>query len=186
MLVICVVGMPASGKTIVIDKARKLGIPVIVMGDVVREEAARRGMPLTPSNLNLVAKDLRVKEGKDAIAKRCLEKIRALNTDVIAIDGVRSLEELNYFRKHLGVTIIIAVHASPKTRFQRIINRNRPGDPRTWKEFVERDMVELGFGLGNVIALADYMIINEERKEDAEKKADEILRKLLRHKNIVL
>ena len=50
--------------------------------------------------------------------------------------------------------------------FERIRRRNRPGDPRTWEEFVARDMTELGFGIGNVIALADYMIVNEEKALD--------------------
>ncbi|MFA5579215.1 MAG: AAA family ATPase, partial [Methanothrix sp.] len=34
------VGMPGSGKSVAADVAREMNIPVVVMGDVIREEAA--------------------------------------------------------------------------------------------------------------------------------------------------
>ncbi|RLG74190.1 MAG: dephospho-CoA kinase [Thermoprotei archaeon] len=179
MLIVCVVGMPASGKGVVVEEARKMGFPVIVMGDVVREETVKRGLPLTPRNLNMVAQDLRSKEGEDAVAKRCVKKIKKLKTNVVIVDGVRSLKEIECYRRELGKTVIIAVHASPKTRFERILKRNRPGDPKNWSEFVERDMVELGFGLGSVIALADYMIVNEGSIEELKRNAHEVFGKVL-------
>ena len=74
MLIICVVGMPASGKGVVVEEARKMGFPVIVMGDVVREETVKRGLPLTPRNLNMVAQDLRSKEGEMLWLKDVLRK----------------------------------------------------------------------------------------------------------------
>jgi len=44
---ILIAGMPGSGKSIVSSIARELGLPVYVMGDVVREEARRRGIEPT-------------------------------------------------------------------------------------------------------------------------------------------
>lgn len=179
MFVICVAGMPASGKGVFIEEAKKKGLPVYVMGDVVREETLRRGLKLTSHNLNMVAEDLRKKYGKVAIAKKIVEKIRETKHNTIIIDGVRSLDEIEYFKKTLGETIIVAIHASPKTRFERIRKRSRPGDPKTWEEFVERDLVELSFGLGNVIALADYMIVNEGSLNELRREAEKVLEKCL-------
>jgi len=179
MLVICVVGMPASGKGIVVEEAKKMGFPVIVMGDIVREETVKRGLPLTPQNLNMVAKDLRDKEGEDVVAKRCVKKIGKIRSNVVIVDGVRSLKELERYKRDLGKTVIIAVHASPQVRFKRILKRNRPGDPKSWNEFVERDLVELSFGLGNVIALADYMIVNEGAIEELREMAKKVLKEIL-------
>jgi len=180
VFVICVAGMPASGKGVFIEEARKKSLPVYVMGDIVREETLRRGLKLTPHNLNMVAEDLRKKYGKEAIAKKIVEKIRKTKHNTIIIDGVRSLDEIEYFKKTLGETIIVAIHASPRTRFERIRKRNRPGDPKTWEEFVERDLVELGFGLGNVIALADYMIVNEGTISDLRREAKKMLEEIFR------
>ena len=50
MKIIAFVGAPASGKTEAANVARELGIPVISMGDVIREELRRRGLPLTDEN----------------------------------------------------------------------------------------------------------------------------------------
>jgi dephospho-CoA kinase len=57
---------------------------------------------------------------------------------------------------------MIAVHAAPKIRFERIMIRGRQDDTRTWEEFRARDRRELRYGIGNTIALADKMLLNEE------------------------
>jgi dephospho-CoA kinase len=57
--------------------------------------------------------------------------------------------------------IPFAIHASPKSRFQRLLARNRSDDPKNWEVFEERDFRELQVGLGNVLALAEIVLINE-------------------------
>ncbi len=157
---VLVTGMPGSGKTVVSSLAREMGLPVYVMGDVVREEARRRGLEPTPANLNMVARLLREEHGEDVIARRVLEKLLRDDPGFAVVDGVRSLREVEVLRGY-GETVIVAVHASPRTRFERLRRRGRPGDPRSWEEFRQRDLTELGFSLGSVIALADYMLVNE-------------------------
>jgi len=56
---------------------------------------------------------------------------------------------------------LMAVHSSPRTRFQRLQRRGRADAPGSWEEFLERDLRELSWGLGGLIAVADRMIINE-------------------------
>ncbi len=177
-------GMPGAGKGIVSDVARELGIRVYVMGDVVREEVELRGLEVSAYTMNMVAEDLRRIYGPEAVALKLCEKIsrecsiRELNE--LLIDGVRSLDEIEYFRKYFNCEIItISVHASPKTRFNRVLARRRPGDPISWEEFVNRDSKELSFGLGNVIALSDYMIVNEGSIEETREEAKRILRRII-------
>jgi dephospho-CoA kinase len=177
-LLVLVTGMPGSGKTLVSGVARELGIPVYVMGDVVREEARRRGLEPTPENLNLVAMLLRREYGDTVVAERTAEKILADNPGIAVVDGVRSLREVEVFRR-LGEVVVVAVHASPRTRFERLRRRRRPGDPRTWEEFMRRDMTELGFSLGSVIALADYMLVNEADPHLVRERARRLLSRLL-------
>ncbi len=136
-----------------------MGIAVLNMGDVIREEAKSRGVPITPESLGALMLLLRMEEGKNVVVKRCLEKARN-NMPPIVIEGIRSLDELNYLKSNEEV-FLIAVHASPKTRFERLLKRGREDDPKDWKTFEERDMRELGVGLGSVIALADLVFINE-------------------------
>lgn len=178
---ILVAGLPGAGKSIVASVAAKLGLPVYTMGDVVREEVKRRGLEPRPENFNRVARELRERYGPSVIAERTLERIeRDGARGVILIDGVRSLDEVRVFRRH-GPAVILAVHASPRTRFERLRSRGRPGDPKTWDEFEKRDLTELSFGLGHVIALADYMLVNERlSRNEFEEVAAATLREVIR------
>ena len=185
MKIICLTGMPGSGKSIIANIAREMGIPVLVMGDVVREEAEKRGIELTPNSLTKLALQLRLEYGPQIIAQRIVEKVKRLYSghSVVLIDGVRSLEEIEYFRKNIenSTVIVIAIHSSPKTRFKRLLCRGRPGDPKSWSEFTLRDKRELEIGVGNVIALADYIIVNEGNIDEFLHKAKLLLEKVVRN-----
>jgi len=177
-LLICIAGMPGSGKSIVARAAKDLGLPVVNMGDIVREETLRRYGSITPELMRKVSSDLRREYGSEIVALRTLERIRGIGSDIIVVDGIRSLDEIEVFQGY-GEVVVVAIHASPKTRFERIRRRGRPGDPDNWEDFRRRDLVELSFGLGNVIALADHMIVNEGSIGEAYKSAREILERLM-------
>lgn len=173
--VVGVTGMSGSGKATVKQIAEIMGYSTVVMGDEVREEAKRRNLEPTPENLGRIMLKLREEEGPAAVAKRCIPKILEAKNNIVVVDGVRSLQEVEEFKKHSKNFTLIAVHASPKTRFQRLYNRERSDAPRSWQTFVERDLRELNIGLGAVIAMADYMIVNEGTKEQVRLKAREVL-----------
>jgi len=179
-VVIGVAGMSVSGKASVKQMAESMGHAAVVMGDEVREEAKRRNIEPTPENLGTLMLRLREEEGLAAIAKRCMPKILNARSSIVAVDGIRSLQEVEEFKKHAKEFVLIAVHASPKTRFRRLFNRLRNDAPRDWQTFVERDLRELNVGLGAVIAMADYMIVNEGTKEQARQKAKEVLEDITR------
>jgi len=90
-LIVCITGLPGSGKTTVAEALRGLGFSVISMGDVVRDEARKRGLELNDSNLGKVMLELRNRYGTDAIAVYIGEIIKASNSDgrYYAIDGLR-------------------------------------------------------------------------------------------------
>lgn len=168
-------GMSGSGKATVKQIAETMGYSTVVMGDEVREEAKRRNLEPTPENLGTIMLKLREEEGPTAIAKRCIPKIENAKSNIVIVDGVRSLQEIEEFKKHSKDFILIAVHASPNIRFQRLFHRIRGDAPRTWQTFTERDLRELNVGLGAVIAMADYMIVNEGTREQVRQKAREVL-----------
>ncbi|MEM2104677.1 MAG: AAA family ATPase [Candidatus Bathyarchaeia archaeon] len=177
-LVVGLVGMPGAGKSVVVNVAKTMGYGVVVMGDEVREEVKQRGLELTPENLGRVMLELRRLNGETVVAKKCIPRIFGKAEAKVVVDGVRSLAEVEEFRKNFSNFVLVAVHASPETRFNRLFHRQRSDDPRSWEVFRERDMRELSVGLGNVIALAEYMMVNEESLDSAKKKAAEILRRV--------
>lgn len=170
MSMLCVVGMHGCGKNIFLTVAKEYECTIVSMGDAVRAETARRGLP--PERHGEVAEALRKEKGLAAVAYLVLDMV----TPDCIIDGVRGLEEINVFKQQYPVEIL-AIHASPKTRFTRVRKRQRAGDPQTWKEFSERDTRELSFGIGKVIALADYMLLNESTRDHFERKCEAFLKK---------
>jgi dephospho-CoA kinase len=177
-LVIGLVGMPGSGKSVVVFAARESGYGVVVMGDVVREEARRRFLEPNPENLGRIMLDLRQNEGNNVIAKRCIPKIEKAKEYRVIVDGIRSISEVEEFKHHFPKFSLIAIHSSPETRFKRLYRRQRSDDPNRWEIFHERDMRELSVGLGNVIALAEFMIVNEEERTIIKEKSKQLMRKV--------
>jgi dephospho-CoA kinase len=161
MKVIGIVGMPASGKGEVSKIARDLGIPVVVMGDAIRERVKEAGLPLTDANLGAVAGGLRADLGMDAIARITIPAIEATAAPVVLVDGIRGDYEVTAFREHFAEFMLMGIVSSFETRYRRLTNRGRSDDSLTPDELQARDERELGWGLGRALEEADYRIVNE-------------------------
>ena len=177
-LVIGLAGMPGSGKSLVVDSARELGYDVVVMGDVVRQETLQRGLELTPQNVGKVMLELRTEGGNYVIAQKCIPKIAEQTSPKVLVDGLRSLYEADIFKENFDKFSLVAVHASPETRFSRLSNRRRSDDASEWKVFHERDTRELSVGLGDVIAMSEQIIVNDNSFEHVKAKVKEALGKI--------
>jgi len=175
--VIAISGMPGAGKGVAASAAKQLGLQVLVLGDVIREETERRGLEPNPKNVGDVMLQLRKEEGPAAVARRLLQRAEALNSPTVVIEGVRSLHETKELQAKFD-SVTIAIHASPATRFQRLKARGRSDDPKTWELFCERDNRELDVGLGHVIALADMVLVNEGSISELQSKFTEYVSKL--------
>ena len=179
IIVVGVLGMPGAGKGTVREIVQKMGYPVVVMGDEIREEAKRRKLKPTPENLGMIMLKLREEEGPAAVAKRCIPKMEKVKEKVVVVEGVRSLHEVDEFKKRFPNFSLIAIHASPETRFRRLFRRRRSDDPKGWETFVGRDSRELDVGVGAAIATADHTIVNEGTKSQLKKKTLEVFKEVL-------
>jgi len=177
-LVVGLAGMPGSGKSIVVDTARELGYSIVVMGNVIREETKKLGLELTPMNVGKVMLQLRADGGATVVAQKCIPKIEAQTSNKVLVDGLRSLYEVGAFKTHFAKFNILGVDAAPEDRFNRLFSRRRSDDPNAWEVFHERDIRELGVGLGNVIALAEKMIVNDTDVEETKSKVAASLRRI--------
>lgn len=152
--------MPAAGKEEFQNVAAAEGYVIVRMGDVVREEARRRGIPITDGSVGGMAHEERQRHGPAIWAERTIPRVRA---DRVCIDGLRSPVELAAFRSAFGSGLVVfAVQASPETRWRRVQRRRRADDAKTWEEFLRRDERERGWGLEDVIRAADVRIVNED------------------------
>ena len=175
--VLCVTGMPGCGKEEFIRVATERGFPVVRMGDTVREEAARKGVGASDEAIGGFAHAERERLGYGIWAERTIPRLRG---DRIVVDGLRGSSELESFRKRLGEGVeVVAIYASPKMRFERLRQRKRSDAPATWDEFLVRDTRELRWGLGDVIATADHLIVNGGDLTEFRVRAKEVLESVL-------
>jgi cytidylate kinase len=123
------VGLPGSGKSVASDVARKMGLTVLVMGDIIRLEAARLGLQPNDESLGMVGNMLRAQEGPQAVARRILEKAKGTGEDTIIVDGLRSKAEADFFRAHSEEFHLVEIYAPSDARLRWIMNRGRSDDP---------------------------------------------------------
>ena len=157
--------MPGAGKSTIAEGLKPKGYDIVNMGNAVREEAKKRNLESTSSNLGKLMLELREKNGPGAIAELIKPKIESSTANVILIDGVRSNDEIQVLRK-FGNVKLLAIHASTDTRFDFLQKRGRSDDPQTKDNFDERDNRELGVGISNPIALSDDAISNTSLTKD--------------------
>jgi len=177
MKLIAFVGMPASGKSEAAAIAKNIGIPVINMGDIVREETAKRGLAPTDENIGGTGTALRSEEGMDVISRRCVPRILNIKTCVVVVDGTRNINEIEYFKKEFGSDFkLIAIHAPFDIRFERVRKRARSDDMNNIEELKRRDEREKGWGLDKAIEKADITVDNTGTIENFQKQIKQLLR----------
>jgi len=174
MQVMGISGLPGSGKALVSEMATERGAIIVSMGDIIREEAKKRGESTKETAVNL-----RKEFGNDIVSELTIKKIKKLEEDennkLIIIEGIRSLHEVEMFKENFSDFFILSIFANETLRFERLKIRNREDDSQDYEGFHKRDVTELGFGIGDVVALSDKLIINESDMESYREKIDEFL-----------
>jgi len=135
------------------------------MGDVVRNEAAKRCLDMSDSSLGEFMIKLREEFGPAVVAELCLKDLLNSEHNMVVVDGIRNILEVKLFKKYFRVKLL-AIHASPKTRFNFLKDRRREDFPISCEAFEARDRRELKIGLGEVIALSDEIISNNNVSKD--------------------
>ena len=176
MKLIVTVGMPGSGKDELVEVARQVGLATLKMGDLVRDETRRRGLPLTNANIGRIANEEREKHGGGVWAQRAVPKL--IETKML-VDGCRSDSEVTVFRHHFGDLFVLGIFSSPEHRYDRLAKRGRGDDSANFQELYDRDRRELKWGIGNALALADGILINEGTLEEFRRAAREKLEEIL-------
>lgn len=175
MRVLGTVGWPGSGKGEAAEVAESVGVPVVTMGDVIREECRARG--LDPADHHgAVAQTLREEEGETAVVDRTIRRLRAVESDAALVDGLRSPAELCRFRSAFGEGFtLVAVEAPFDVRADRVAQRGRDASDSDRERLRERDEREAEFGLAETIDRADVRIDNTGGLETFHERVRELL-----------
>ena len=73
MQIMGISGMPGSGKSVVSEMAADKGAKIVSMGDIIREEAKKRGEPSKETAVNL-----RKEFGDNIVSELTIKKIRKI------------------------------------------------------------------------------------------------------------
>ena len=160
-LIVCLTGMPGSGKSTIVSVLKSKGIETLNLGDGVRAEAKRRNLEPSGENLGKIMLQLREKNGPGAIANLLTDQIQNSKSNIIIVDGVRSTAEIDVL-KNVGSVKLLSIEATADTRFKFLKARGRSDDPETKEKFAERDNREISVGIDKSISIADETISNND------------------------
>ena len=174
-IIIGITGLARSGKNTAAEYLSSLyGFKVFTPSDVIKTELMRRGIVISKENISKLGDLMREEFGRNVIAVKTLEK--ASNFPKVAITGIRSPEEVKYFRYEADKFYLLCIEAKEDKRF----SRRSKADPQFRSAFFERDNRDIeNKGLGKVIEKADYVIKNNHTKNNLYKKVDEFLKKVV-------
>jgi len=179
-LVIGIVGMPASGKTVVAEHlAKKAGALRIHLGDFIWSWLTRQGIKPSEETGLMASLYMWAEYGDLPVAQWAMKQMqKAKGKKLIILDSLRTVEEARLFQVKFGDRFhILAVLASPAVRLMREQKRARFGD-LTKLEFRMRDREELRLGVGDLIALSNHYIDGNKTEAEAKKQADAVLKHL--------
>ena len=171
-VIICITGMPGSGKTEAAKILNRLGFTMEEMGDEVRKLAKERANAVERPDVWRFAEELKAKMGMAVIAESMAGRLNA-DSDIV-ISGLRNAEELSVFKRLLGSNLIVLSITAPQDmRYFRLLQRDRV---RSYEEFLERERNEVdGLGQSSITGMADARIENTGSLEDLRKSIEELL-----------
>jgi dephospho-CoA kinase len=162
VIVVSIVGMAGAGKSEAARVFEGAGFTRIRFGDITDQEIEKRGLEPGEESERYIREFIRREHGMAAYALLNRPRIdSALGSSDVVVDGLYSWEEYTLLKDCYGGGLyVVAVWASPRTRYARLAAR--ASRPMTASEAAGRDRAEIeNVNKGGPIAMADYTIINE-------------------------
>ena len=183
MKIVILVGLPLSGKSSHASELKaKMSIPLVETGTFVYKAVAEEGLEATPENISKVA-GARKSEIDAYFTIKALEFIadNHSSNSVVFLSGLKARSEVELCKEKFGGenVVLITFHASVHTRHHRLMNKDRMASSKATgkskvtediamandiSRFLKRDQKELSYGVGELIALADFVINTEDKK----------------------
>jgi dephospho-CoA kinase len=176
--ILCVVGMPGSGKSTITNYLAEQKHPRIYFGGIILDRMKQQNIEITPENETSFRESLREKHGNDFLINIVIEEIRNLanaGQKRIILDGLYSWTEYRTLKSAFPTEVITLAVTLPKTlRHSRI--KSREERPLDTEEINHRDYSEIeNLEKGGPIAIADYYIDNSSSEHDLHKNLDDLL-----------
>ena len=169
-MVIAAVGKNGTGKDFFLEFiSKKYDLPMVSIGDIVRELAANDGLELTRDNLHKTSQKYMGQFGQTFFPEQIVKKIKASGAPVFLVSGIRPLSDVQFLKSAFGDEFILVdiVISDDDVRYSRMLARGSARDGNSvekLKEFDENE--EKIFHTSETEAMADYIIKNDGGVED--------------------
>ncbi|MEW6610994.1 MAG: AAA family ATPase [Patescibacteria group bacterium] len=171
-IIVAIVGMTGAGKTEAASVFVSSGWQMIRFGQITLDELQRRNLPVDEAMERMVREELRRKHGMAAFAVLNLPRIDALLAQgPVVVDGLYSWSEYKVLKECYKEQMkVLAIFASPETRYRRLEHRAERHEGDVEKRFrsfsraesLSRDYAEIeNLEKGGPIAMADFTIVDE-------------------------
>jgi dephospho-CoA kinase len=180
-IILAVVGMPGSGKSLACQYFADQNLSVLRFGDQTDLGLKAQGLPLTEANERRYREKLRQELGMAAYAIKIKPRInQALKkSPLVILDGLYSWEEYLYLKNKFPQLYLLTIYSQPTTRYQRLTQRKTR--PLTAQQAQQRDIDELeNLNKAGPIAIADFLVKNDQTPDKLYQKLDKILADITR------
>jgi cytidylate kinase len=137
--------------------------------DLLREEARKRGLSTDRENLRTISAEWRREYGLGVLVDKAVDYFNGLESDKykgLVVSSLRNPAEADAIRAYGGK--MLWIDADPRVRFERLNDRAREDDPKTFEQFMsdeEAEMLHSGdaatLSLAGVKERADIFIMND-------------------------
>lgn len=162
-MIIGLTGKNGSGKGEVAKFLQERGFTYFSLSDVLREEAAKEGKTVTRDVLVELGNRLRNQGGPGVLAEKVFSRLDPEKHYIV--DSIRHPSEVQVFRRRADFMLAV-VRAPERLRFERLKQRGRENDPKTFEDFLALEAKEAKSANSNdqqldqAIAMHDAVIEN--------------------------
>ncbi len=177
-MVLAAVGKNGTGKDFFLEYiAKKYELPMVSIGDIVRELAAKDGLELTRENLHATSKKYMTAYGQTFFPEQIVKKIKESGAPVYLVSGVRPLSDVQFLKEAFGDEFVLVdvVISDDEVRYARMLARGSDRDGKSIEKLREYDKGEEDqFHTSESEKLANVVLKNDGTVEDFYAAADAI------------
>lgn len=188
-LIIGFVSTIAAGRTTAINHLmERYGFAWFSLGDVLKYEAIKQGVPTLRSSLQDFGNKMREVHGDNYLAMklRTSKKWQMNKSSLVIVDSFKNMAEVEEFRKQRRFSLI-GIDAPQLTRWERVKSRRRQGDPVSYEKFEEQDALDRGISnlsyhaqeTNKILEISDYRLNNDGKVTEFINKLDSIISKIV-------
>jgi dephospho-CoA kinase len=172
--VLIAIGYKCAGKTTFAEYlATREGVRMFEGSTVFRSLAAEFGRDVTSPKKAI---EFLTARGMDAVAREIASQIDDGGQPVNVVSGLRTIEDLLFFRRKFSCAYIVWVDADARLRFERHLTRGRDRETTTLEAFKMQDEEQQSFGVMRVAPeLADTVVINDGSIVQYQRRIDDVL-----------